>query len=246
MNDQALWQPLARALERFGPADRLARFWLRDDDAIVPTQALDRLLALTGHHSVPLALAVIPAHTGPELSRRLKSEEHVTVTVHGWSHENHAPEGAKKQELGLHRPRQIVLDELARGAGRLAYLFGPQFAPVLVPPWNRIDAGLIPELPSLGYAALSVFGVPKPAPLPVVNANVDLMDWHGTRGCRDHGALVAEIVAALERCFETGEPVGILTHHLVHDQAAWNFLTRLFAETNRHSAVSWADIGALI
>ncbi len=107
-------------------------------------------------------------------------------------------------------------------------------------PWNRIDAALIPALPHLGFSALSTFGPEKPAPLPVVNSHVDVMDWHGTRGCRPFSVLAEEIVARLDVAAQTGGSVGLLTHHLVHDAAVWHFLERLFAATCAHEACRWS------
>ena len=119
--------------------------------------------------------------------------------------------------------------------------------PLLVPPWNRIDAGLIPLLAPIGFTALSVFGPATPTALPAINSNVDLMDWHGTGGCREHAALVHDVVAQLARAFEGGDAVGILTHHLVHDAAAWLFLRasvrRVTAQTE---ACAWLPIRTLI
>ncbi|PRD42481.1 polysaccharide deacetylase [Phyllobacterium phragmitis] len=237
MNDP-IWQPLHQELLRWERAGRVADFWLRDDDAIEPTAALDRLLDLTGEYAVPVTLAVVPAFTGEALAVRLSGVEHALVAVHGWAHENHAPEGEKKQELGPHRPRDIVLEDLARGFARMDDLHGERALPLLVPPWNRIDPGLVPELGRLGFQALSVFGPSKPASIRLINSNVDVMDWHGTRGCRDHALLVEEIVAQLGRAFGGGDAVGLLTHHLVHDEAVWSFVKRLFEMTSRHR-VRW-------
>ncbi len=201
MNPDPDWQPLLAELGRWGAAGRTADFWLRDDDAVEPGEALDRLLGLTEEFAVPLALAVIPAFTGEALASRLADAKHVTVAVHGWSHENHAPDGEKKQELGRHRDRAVVVDELRRGLSRIGQLHGQRMVPLLVPPWNRIDAGLVPDLAPIGFAALSAFGPARPAAIRVINSNVDLMDWHGTRGCRDHALLVGDIVLQLRTGF---------------------------------------------
>lgn len=247
MSGDATWQPVLDALDRWTQAGRMANLWLRDDDAVEPTEPLERLLSLTRHHAVPLALAVIPAHSGVALATRLAKEPHVSVLVHGWSHDNHAPAVEKKQELGAHRPRPLVLGELAAAHRRLAGLHGASFVPVLVPPWNRIDPSLLPELSSAGYVALSVFGTAKPAPLPVVNTHIDLIDWHGTRGARDPAALVRDLATALDRAYEgRGEPLGILTHHLVHDEPAWEFLAELFAVTGSHPACRWRAVRDLL
>ncbi|KXF74920.1 polysaccharide deacetylase [Paramesorhizobium deserti] len=232
------WQLLHDELDRWSDAGRVADFWLRDDDAAEPTAALDRLLDLTGDYAVPVTLAVVPAFTGEALAARLARAQHALVAVHGWAHENHASGSEKKQELGPHRPRDVVLEELARGLGVITKLHGARVIPMLVPPWNRIDIGLVPELGRLGFEALSVFGPPKPAPIRLVNSNIDVMDWHGTRGCRDHAVLVGEIVAQLKRAFAGGDPVGLLTHHLVHDEAVCSFMERLFEVTSRNG-VRW-------
>jgi len=247
MTPGEIWQPLTRELARWLHAGRTADFWLRDDDAIEPTAALDRLLAPTAAHEVPVALAVIPAPTGAPLAERLARENHVTVAVHGWSHENHAAQGEKKQELGRHRPREIVLAELSQGRARLQRLHAGRFAPVLVPPWNRIDADLLPHLAGIGFSALSVFGAPEPGPMRMLNSTVDIMDWRGNRGGRDHAALVSEIVAQLERAFRgEGGPVGLLSHHLVHDEVAWSFLDRLLKITAASGACRWRSVGELL
>ncbi|QIJ44216.1 polysaccharide deacetylase (plasmid) [Rhizobium leguminosarum] len=248
MTDRMAWDPLRRELDRWQAAGRVARFWLRDDDAVEPTLALEMLMALAGENEVPLMLAVIPGLTGEALAVRLGEEADVAVAVHGWSHKNHAGLKAKKQELGGERPTEVVLSELREGFLLLQRLHPARFLPVLVPPWNRIDAALIPALPGLGFAALSVYGRAKQGgPLPLLNTHVDIIDWHGTRGGRSEAELVAELVAELcDRFAGSDEPVGVLTHHLVHDAAAWDFLSALFAVTGRHPAVRWSSASELL
>ncbi|NTF90695.1 polysaccharide deacetylase family protein [Agrobacterium rhizogenes] len=247
MSDRAEWQPLRDELQRWAKAGRKAKLWFRDDDAIEPTAALDQLLALSDKYDVPMALAVIPEPTGEPLAERLARQKAVTVTVHGWTHRNYAPDEAKKQELGLHRPLAIVLDELRRGFDKLRELYPRQFAPMLVPPWNRIDKALLPELAPFGYRAVSVYGLAKPRPIALVNTHVDIMDWHGTRGGRPHGELVEVLVGELKKRFDgNDEPIGILTHHLVHDAFAWDFIDTLFQETAGHAAIDWRPVGDFV
>jgi hypothetical protein len=244
MSDSAVWQPLRNELQRFAAAGRAAKVWLRDDDAIEPTVALDRLLELAGGFDVPLALAVIPALTGENLATRLRQETHVTVAVHGWSHHNYAATDKKKQELGLDRPAPVVLSELKAGFDTLKALYPAQFAPVLVPPWNRIAPTLLPPLAGLGYRAVSVYGRARSSsPIAMVNTHVDLMNWHGVRGCRPHAELVANLVTELTDRFDgNDEPIGVLTHHLVHDDAAWDFISRLFEETRNNPGMDWKGL----
>lgn len=248
MTDRTAWDPLRRELDRWQAAGRVARFWLRDDDAVEPTPALETLMALACQSQVPLTLAVIPGLTDEALAARLAEEAAVAVAVHGWSHTNHAGPQGKKQELGGERPAEAVLGELREGFRLLQRLHPARFLPVLVPPWNRIDAALIPALPGLGFAALSVYGRAKQdGPMPLLNTHVDVIDWHGTRGGRSEEELVTELVAELRHRFAgSDEPVGMLTHHLVHDAAAWDFLSALFAVTGRHPAVRWSSASALL
>ncbi|AXA45170.1 polysaccharide deacetylase family protein [Rhizobium leguminosarum] len=243
MTEGIAWDPLRRELERWQAAGRVAQFWLRDDDAVEPTPALETLMALASENEVPLMLAVIPCLTGEALARRLEEEIAVAVAVHGWSHTNHAGPEAKKQELGGERPADVVLGELSEGFQLLQRLHPARFLPVLVPPWNRIDAALIPALPGLGFAALSVYGrAQQGGPVTLLNTHVDIIDWHGTRGGRSEAELVAELVAELrDRFAGSNEPIGLLTHHLVHDAAGWNFLSALFSVTGRHPAVRWSS-----
>ena len=41
-------------------------------------------------------------------------------------------------------------------------------------------------------------------------------------------------------------PLGVLTHHLVHDEIAWLFLEGLFEATAGNPACRWASIRDLI
>lgn len=239
------WAPLVSTLDAWRAEGRVARFWLRDDDAVEPTPALSRLLDLCGRYGVPAVLAVIPAHADEPLAARLRERERVEVTLHGWSHENHAPPDQKKQELGPHRAAEVVLAELTEGVRRLDALFGAQFLPVLVPPWNRIDKTLLPHLADIGVAGLSVFGPEKSGGLPTINTHADIMDWHGTRGCRPTADIVADVVKRLGE-MEGGDTMGLLTHHLVHDEAAWEFIDGIFSATAGHPACRWCGLGQIL
>jgi hypothetical protein len=128
---------------------------------------------------------------------------------------------------------------LKEGFDKLMILHSARFIPLLVPPWNRIAPALLPELPSLGLRRLSVFGKEQPSsPIPLVNTHVDIMDWHGTGGGRPADDLFAELASWIGRV-DAPPVIGILTHHLVHDAAAWAFLEALLAVTVVHPACEW-------
>ncbi|MFK0385846.1 polysaccharide deacetylase family protein [Agrobacterium sp. NPDC090273] len=239
-------EKLVAALDACAKRGVTADLWLRDDDAVEPTAKLDRLLCLSEDFSVPMTLAVIPVATSEKLSTYLDGAHLATVAVHGWSHTNYATKEEKKQELGRHRETAAVVTELQSGLRKLRDLHGGRFTPMLVPPWNRIDAGVVSGLPQIGYRALSVFGPEKATEPPSLNTHVDVMDWHGTRGGRDHDTLFAETATRITTTMEDGGTTGILTHHLVHDENVWRFLTMLLEVTTDHPACRWRSSANLI
>lgn len=230
---------LLETLDDFASKNIIADLWLRDDDATLPSPALDRLLDLSERFSVPMTLAVIPEPTGEALARRIEQTTNIDIAVHGWAHQNHARPDEKKQELGLHRPLDTVLDELQTGRTKLQSLHCSRFVPMLVPPWNRIDQVVVEQLPWAGYKALSVYGPEKTGGIPLLNTHIDVIDWRGTRGGRDHDLLFAEIAARLCAAQDTKGMAGILTHHLDHDDSVWAFLQSLFSLTANHPGCRW-------
>ena len=236
------WQALDEEIARWRDAGRTAELWWRDDDAADATASLDRLLDLHRMTSAQLALAVVPANATTTLAARLADEPGVDLLQHGYAHTNHAPATDKKCELGPHRPAMLVLGELATGWLALERLFGDRPLPVLVPPWNRIAPALVPALPEIGFRGLSTFGHRPRAEavkgLQHVNAHLDLVDWKGSRGFLGEEAARATLMAALRhaRC-SPHEPVGILSHHLVMDEAAWDFLRSLLERARAMSGV---------
>jgi hypothetical protein len=233
---------LIAELDRCAGAGQRVTFWLRDDDAVTATPALDRLVSLAATFDIPVVLAVIPMPAEPELASSLAGAQ-TRIALHGFAHANHAGPGEKKQELGPHRPAATVLDEVARGRDRLEALFPGRTVGMLVPPWNRIAADLVPHLPGLGLRWLSTFG-PEPPTTPAANVvridcQLDIMDWR-TRRSHPADVLAARLAELVRQRRRTPGPLGILTHHLVHDDAAWTFLAEFFRLTARHAAVTWA------
>ncbi len=238
------WAALTAELDRWAEVNRTASFWWRDDDAVAATPALESLLALSERHRVALALAVIPAAAEAGLAETLtRSTAPVTVVQHGFTHRNHAPPGEKTAELGDHRDVATVAAELTDGRDRLAALFADRFLPMMVPPWNRIGAEVEAALPALGFRGLSTFGPRPAAGLGYLNTHIDIIDWRGNRGFAGDTASLGAAIGHLSdrrtgRC-DPDEPTGLLTHHLNHDPACWQFIDRFLAETKRHSAAAW-------
>jgi hypothetical protein len=220
------WDAFARELARRRAAGRPVRFWWRDDDAGAVTYEFKKLLRLSSSASVPLALAVVPEAAASELFRLL--HDRVAVLQHGTDHRNRAAPGEKKTEYPAAEPVEAALARVSDGFGRLRTLAAGRFVPVLAPPWNRIRQDLLKKLPAIGIHGLSVYGArPSAEPAPgvlQVNTHVDLVAWaQGTDFIGEAPAL-----AAATRHLDGDEPVGWLSHHAVHDAAAWEFLERLF------------------
>lgn len=227
------WQALEDEAARWRDAGRTAELWWRDDDAADVGPALDRLLEIHHQTQVPLALAVVPAQATPPLADRLAAEPGVDLLQHGYAHVNHAPPGAKKEELGPQRPAMIVLGELGTGWLALERLFGRRALSVMVPPWNRIAPALVPTLPEIGFTGLSTIG-PRRRARPVkgllqINTHVDLIDWRAGGGFVGEAAALGALVGALAHARTVSEePVGLLSHHLAMDGETWDFLKSMW------------------
>lgn len=229
------WTPLEAEFAEWDAAGLTLDLWWRDDDAVADTAALERLTALSGALDMPVHLAVIPRLAQPSLARAVAAAPHLRPVVHGWAHVNHAPASEKKSEFGTSRPLTDRIADARAGLRRLGDLFGDRLRPVFVPPWNRIGADLPPELPALGFTALSIH-TPRHSALAApglaqINTHLDPVDWRGTRGLVAPDTLIAQIAAQLaDRRLgraDTGEPYGLLTHHLVHDADVWAFVEAL-------------------
>lgn len=271
---------LEKALDEAAAQGHRIDFWWRDDDAIEPTPALDRLLAMASEHAAPVAVAAIPAFVQPALTSRLAREPLASVLVHGLTHENHAPMGSKKAEFGSHRPLEMLKSDATEALRLARAQFGEALCPAFVPPWNRIDSALAHDLPKIGYTGLSTFGprkaiagtehcrlssklektppldfdafssgdavptlleenAPERVPitwnLAVANTHIDPIDWHGTRGLVAVEGVDEQAARAVKRGDSfAGEPIGLLTHHLVHTDDVWRACRALLALLAAH------------
>ena len=239
------WQLLFDEISRWQDAGRTAEFWWRDDDAARPDLALARLTELAQRTSTPLALAVIPMQSGKEIFENLGSL--VSILQHGTDHANRAGAGEKKTEFSAAEATAAAMARLADARRVLEALAGKRFLPVLAPPWNRLPQHLAVPLAAAGFRGLSRYGARTSAEatpgLRQVNTHVDLIAWHAGRGfVGEELALTAAAKhLAAKRMAEADpdEATGWLSHHAVHDEAAWSFLERLFESTRSLPAVAW-------
>ncbi len=236
------WQALDEELARWRDAGRAPEFWWRDDDAAAPTPPLQQLTALSRASGVPVALAAVPLAAVAELF----AGHDARVLMHGTDHRNRAAAGEKKTEFAAAEPDETAIARLTAARERLARLAGGRFLPVLVPPWNRLKRTLVARLAAAGLHGLSAYG-PRAAAQPArgvvqINTHVDIIDWRGTRGFIGEEAALR--LALKQLASQSDEPIGVLTHHAIHDAAAWAFLERLFERTRRGGA-RWMDPAAL-
>lgn len=246
--------PLRLELDAWAANGDVADLWWRDDDADSPTEEVRRMLDLAGENGATVVIASVPAKAEEALAPLLLSCPQALVVQHGYAHQDHSPLEVKgKWELGLHRPAAVVLDELKQGWARMHDLFGERVRPMLVPPWNRIDADMVRALPTVGYTMLSTFGprsAAEAAPgLRCINCHCDIIAWK--RGRVFIGAektaerLVEHLRARRLGEVDPDEPTGLLTHVWINDEQAWCVLRALLRLVAQHPNGRWLDQAGL-
>jgi predicted glycosyltransferase len=248
------WSRLDSVLGQAERARAAIPVFIRDDDAIAATPELDRFLALLDRWALPVAIAAIPGRLEASLIERCRARAETDLLVHGLSHRNHAPESMKKAEFGAHRPPDMMRAELREAKDRLHAVAGTLGLPVLVPPWNRIAPELVTALPGLGYRGLSTFADPKPGDTPPGlirhNTHWDPIEWRGGGGLREEAALIDELAGLIGTRIASAaagkpEPMGLLTHHLVHDGWIERFLGEVFERLARSPAIRFVSARAI-
>ncbi|MFN4011530.1 MAG: polysaccharide deacetylase family protein [Pannonibacter sp.] len=238
---------LTAHLDWFAERGTKVRFWWRDDDAIAPTPALERLLAAANAHDVDVGLAVIPKTATQALADRLRDEPHAVVLQHGWQHLNHQRKdlGEKAAEFGDRRAPEEALAELVAGRERLEALFPAAFVPAFVPPWNRIAPPLARQLADAGLKGLSTFTWETLIPAQV-QTHLDIIKWKKDRRFIGWASASERLELQFQRRRNTGgEPLGILTHHLDHDAGCEAFVEEFLAIAAHHPGAAWPRIADL-
>lgn len=226
---------------------RRPRLFWRDDDAVADTQQLRRLIALAERHEAPLLVAAIPAHAEPSLGALLRASARTTGAVHGWAHADHAPVGEKPCEIGRHRPLETVLGELRAGREKLGDMLDGRVSGLLVPPWNRIHDEVLAHIGEAGFAGVSTHGwADARVPAATVNVHVDNIHWSGGRVGREAEWIFAELARNLGEARRRGHrAVGVLTHHLAHDEKAWAGIETILEHLG-HGRADWVAADDLL
>ncbi len=248
MNDARLWLEL----RRWRAAGQTARIWWRDDDASGSASAregllLERLVRVSAETGAPLVLAVVPAGELSGLANRLEGAATVTVIQHGVDHQNRR-EGAAAGEFPDGWSQLQLQEALAAGWSRMAGL--PRAMKVFAPPWNDVHPHLERALRANGYIGWSANGtVAASGACCRLDAHLDLMRWRGGARFRGRGKLLGAFAAELRRRRLSGlwdAPIGLLSHHLAHDDAAWAFLGDFLRWTKAQPQLSWVSLPDLM
>ena len=237
MLDHEALEAFEAALDR-SPAP--VSFWWRDDDAGRPSPRLERLVELSRGTGTPLLLATVPGWLSDDVAALIERQETIHVAQHGWLHADHSRPGEKRIELGGTASLERLRDQLSEGRCRLLRAFAGKMLPVLVPPWNRIHTSLVSELPALGYAGISTFGadrVGRSHDLVHVNPLIDPIAWRTDRSFATLSGLVDRLIPLIASA-RSGS-IGLLTHHLDMDEAAFEVIESLFSVARRHSRARW-------
>lgn len=245
---QRFRQELTDHLDWFAERGRKVRFWWRDDDAIEPTPALERMLSLANTHKVDLAFAVIPKMATKALAERFADQPHALVLQHGWQHKNFQRKdlGEKAAELGSRRDPDQLMAELKAGHDRLLELFGDKFVKAMVPPWNRIDPEISRRLPGIGLSGLSTFTWHNFPRAHQLQSHIDILKWKKQVRFIGWESARLRFDLQLTRRRNTGtEPVGLLTHHLVHDDGCFEFLEIFLEIAAHHEGAEWPEAKGL-
>jgi len=227
------WWALDLELAAWRRAGRLPCLWWRDDDAVAATPALRRLLKIAGP-ATPLALAVIPEKLQPSLFPLVNAAPSVVVLQHGVDHVPARADGPPSQFPADTAP-EAVADRLTAAASTMVPL--RRRLPVYVPPWNDLQANVAEALPRAGFAGVSGFNGEGPSPdgLARIDVHLDLLRWSPRPRFRGEGRFLrrmTRLLRARRQAQRWMDPIGLLTHHLDHDEAAWRFLEALLSRAS--------------
>jgi hypothetical protein len=234
-------------LRRWRDMGRRANLWWRDDDARAPSRARDRRLAIAAAAEVTLTLAVIPDGDMTALAARLTQVAGVQVAQHGADHQNRR-EGRAAGEFPPEWSRLRLVTALLAGRRKLVGL--PGVIPVFVPPWNDVHPELDSALSDAGFQGWSAAGGRRlRGELSRVDIHLDLLRWRGGARFRGPRKFLRELATELRaRRLDQAwnEPIGLLTHHLDHDEEGWEFLRDFLAWTRHDQPFLWRALPDLM
>lgn len=260
------WEDARRELDCWAARGLKARFWVRDDDACEMSASLARLHEMAARHDIVIGLAVIPSKVRPSLLKFLTEEgRRFHPMCHGWQHTNHAPAGHKPAEFGSDRPMSALIDDAQLAIGAFRKYF-ESCDVVFVPPFGQISRAMVRALPGIGFAGLSGapgwlerklsylpsleirlpnVTTPHWSGIPRLDVQIDPIDWQN-RTAHSAGTICDAIVRFLRPrrmgFLSCDTPVGLVTHHLVHDERIWDACNDTLDFLRDHRAVEFLQV----
>jgi hypothetical protein len=240
---------------------------MRDDDACEVTPQLDRLAAIARRRDLKIGLAVIPSKLTDALVSYLDADGTCFLPMcHGWSHTNYGS-AEKPGEFGPDRPLAATRADCERALERFVTRFR-QHPAIFVPPFGCITKDMEAILGDVGFAGLSngpslnlarlarlhvKFEALPPNPIwplraRALDVHVDPINWRRkTAHAPEHIAaqLLGELRLRRKGYIPSSNPIGLLTHHLVHDEAIWSVCDELLDVLQSEPAAAFADLSEL-
>jgi hypothetical protein len=261
------WEDVSLELGCWAARGLKARFWVRDDDACEMSAPLARLNELAVRHDITIGLAVIPAKVRPSLVKFMADEgPRFHPMCHGWRHTNHSPAGRKPAEFGGERPISASITD-ARFAFHAFRKYFAGYDAVFVPPFGQISGAMTRALPGLGFAGVSAgpgwlerklshlpslaIRIPtarmvRRSGMPRLDVHVDPIDWQ-RRTAHSADTICKAIVRSLRPrrmgLLASEIPVGLVTHHLAHDDRIWTACNDALDVLRNHPAVEFLHVG---
>ena len=261
------WKDVRHELDRWASHGLQARFWVRDDDACEESAPLKRLHEFATRYDITIGLAIIPSKVHPNLPKFLTDEgRRFHPMCHGWQHINHAPAGRKWSEFSDGRPAAAAISDAQSAFNAFRKYFAGCDA-VFVPPFCQISSAVIKALPAIGFAGVSAgprwverklsnlpsltIRVPTirtllRSPIPRLDVHIDPIDWrrrtaHTAEATAD--AVVRSLRLRRMGFLASDAPVGLVTHHLVHDERIWAACNEALDVLRNHPAVEFLHAG---
>jgi len=239
------WAWLEFELELWRRAGHTANLWWRDDDASEATSSLDQLLEV--QQDRPLTLAVIPVGDLSPLAVRLKSSANLCIVQHGVDHQNRRA-GPLAGEFPHEWRRIRIATQIRTGWKNLSQIEGAEA--IFVPPWNDIHPELPVALHDCAYRGLSAWGGLQDQTAPFrVDAHLDLMRWKNGARFRGESRFLRDfrkLLTLRRKARAWHAPIGLLTHHLAHDPAAWAFLRKFLTWSDGRRDLAWRSLPDLL
>lgn len=242
-------EQLRLTLDRMREEQQTVNVFFRNDDVDEDEARLRMLLDLFEESATPVNLEIIPGRLTESciqlLRRRARAQPDLfELNQHGWQHVNHEVQG-RKCEFGVSRSFDEQLADILLGKEVLERAFGNAFSPVFTPPWNRCTDVTHRALDQLGFQILSKLNSEPPVTghcFREISVTLDLFRWKGGAAMKSPQEFVAELTSQLLAL----DTVGVMLHHKVMDEIAFELVRPVVSELRRSEAIQVHSFRSLV